>query len=533
MSEFRKKFNVFIPLLFAIVLIVGIYWGFRLREHQGYKFRFSGKSSVIRQILNLTELKYVDSIQIKDLRSDAIQGILNHLDPHSVYIPPSRLAEVNAEMNGSFQGIGVAFTILRDTLNVTQVIPGGPSQSVGLKIGDKIIRVNDSLIAGVNITANKIKRLLRGQQGTKVRVKIFRNGEILPFTIERGVIPLYSIDAAYMIAPGTGYIRINRFAASTYGEFMDAIMGLKKNGLKRLIIDLRENPGGYMKAAVNIADEFLSGQKLVVYTKGKSYPRQDYTSGKTGVFEDGPLAVLVDGRSASASEILAGAIQDWDRGTVIGRRTFGKGLVQEQYHLSNDGALRLTVARYYLPSGRCIQKPYKHRMKNYDEDLMNRFEHGELSSADSIHFSDTTHYYTKVGHRRVYGGGGIMPDVFIPIDTTKMTDIIMSLYAGNILYNFAYTYYSQHKTDFFRYKTADTFVKDEKISPGILKAFKQFAQQQGISHVDKLNSSDLQYIKLRIKALIARERWQEEGYYQVMNTQDQAVQKAIEVLKME
>lgn len=531
MSDFRKKFRVFIPLLFSIVFIVGIYLGFRLRGRQSPSFHFSAQPNVIEQILNLTKLKYVDSVDQNALQSDAIDGILDHLDPHSVYIPSSRLAEINSEMTGNFQGVGVAFSILRDTLNVTQVIPGGPSQAVGLQIGDKIIRVDDSLIAGVNVTVATIKNLLRGPKGTKVNVQVFRNGKILPFTIKRGIIPLYSIDAAYMISRDIGYIRINRFAASTYGEFMDAMMLLKKEGLDKLIIDLRQNPGGYMKAAVNIADELLSGQKLIVYTQGKNYPRQEYTGGKSGVFEDGALAILVDGRSASASEILAGAMQDWDRGSIVGRRTFGKGLVQEQYHLIDGGALRLTVARYYLPSGRCIQKPYKHEMGEYEDDLLQRYEHGELSHADSIHFSDTTRYYTKIKHRPVFGGGGIMPDVFIPIDTSRMSKVMLSIYSSNVIPNFAYHYFSHHQSDFSKYKTVADFVKDETISSGMMSAFRQFAQKQGVRNMSDLSEREIQYVKLRIKASIARERWQAEGFYQVTNTQDKAVQKAIALLK--
>lgn len=531
MSEPQKKIKVFYPLLFSMFLAIGVFLGFRLRDLQGYKHAFilsPGRESTVQEILNLTRMKYVDSVNVQSLKNDAIQAILAHLDPHSIYIPPADLAQVNESLEGSFQGIGVEYIMLKDTINITDVIPGGPSALAGLEIGDKFLKVNDSLVAGVHITTGRIKNLLRGPKGSKVNISVLRGNKILPFFITRALIPLPSIDAAYMITPDVGYIRINRFAANTYPEFMEAMLKLQKDGLKKLIIDLRQNSGGYLDAAVNVADELLSDNKLIVYTQGKHYPRMDYTCSKPGVFEKGPLAILVDGGTASASEILAGAIQDWDRGTIIGRRTFGKGLVQEQYNLDDGGALRLTVARYYIPSGRSIQRPYTGNRSAYFDDIIERYAHGELTHADSIHFADTAHYYTKIKHRRVYGGGGIMPDIFVPIDTTRLDTVMLLLYSGSTIFDFAFQYYNQHKDDFKVYNTAEDFAKNYKVSPQLLQSFQRYAAGRGISNIKHLNAADEQEIILRIKAYLAREIWQLKGYYMVMNRSDNVVEKALQ-----
>lgn len=534
MSERQQKFKVFLPLLFSITLILGMFLGFKLRDHQGYKktyFLDTRKADALQEMLNLTKLKYVDSINPTALKDDAISGILSHLDPHSVYIPPSELAAVNEDLDANFQGIGIAFVILGDTINITDVIAGTPAMQAGLQPGDKVLKVDDSVVAGVHITQDRIKSLVRGPKGSKVKVQILREGRKILFELKRGIIPLHSIDAAYMLRPGLGYIRINRFSSGTYGEFMDAMLKLQKDSLKKLVIDLRQNGGGYLDAAVNIADELLSDNKLIVYTQGAHYPRQDYTCNKPGVFEKGQLAILVDGGSASASEILSGAVQDWDRGTIIGRRTFGKGLVQEQYNLSDGGALRLTVARYYMPSGRCIQRPYEHGTEAYYDDLLERYAHGELSSADSIHFSDTTAYYTKIKHRRMYGGGGIMPDIFVPIDTTTMDTLMSSLYASSNLFDFAYTYYGKHIQEFAAYKSADDFNDRYTVSDALLDEFRHYVKAAGGHLSDKLAPADKQEIMLQIKALFAREKWQTEGYYKVLNTRDRTLNKAIDFLE--
>ena len=533
MSESSKKLKVFLPLLFSIVLALGIFLGFKLRDSQAPRntyFLNTGTHGALQEILDLTKLKYVDSINTRDLKNDAIQGILGHLDPHSVYIPADQLASVNEDLEGSFQGIGVEFLIIRDTINITSVIPGGPSATAGLEIGDKLVKVNDSVVAGVHITTDRIKTLLRGPLNSNVRLVIYREKDTSTFTVKRGTIPLHSVDAAYMMAPGVGYIRINRFASNTYQEFMDAMLALQRQGLKKLVIDLRQNSGGYLDAAVHIADELLSDHKLIVYTEGKHYPRKDYNCEKAGVFEQGSLAILVDGGTASASEILSGAVQDWDRGTIIGRRTFGKGLVQEQYNLSDGGAMRLTVARYFIPSGRCIQRPYRNGSTAYYDDIIDRYLHGELTHADSIHFADTTKYYTKIKHRPEYGGGGIMPDIFVPIDTVRLDKVMSSLYAGSAFFDFAYGYYDAHRDEFSHYQHVEDFVTQYEVSDKLLSAFRAFAEARGISVPPKAVERDKKEISLRIKALLAREIWQLPGYYRVLNTGDRAVDSALKVL---
>lgn len=533
MSESSKKVKVFLPLLFSIVLALGLFLGFRLRDSQGSRntyFLNTGGQGALQEILRLAGAKYVDSISPDVLKKDAIQGMLAHLDPHSIYISSGQLADVMADLEGSFQGIGVEFLIINDTINVTSVVPGGPSESAGILTGDKLIRVNDSLVAGVQITAARIKALFRGPQNNELHLVVDREGTPLDISVKRGTIPLHSVDAAYMITPDIGYIRINRFASNTYQEFMQSMLELQQAGLKKLIIDLRQNSGGYLDAAVNIADELLSGHKLIVYTKGKHYPRTNYTCNKAGVFEEGPLSILVDGGSASASEILSGAIQDWDRGTIIGRRTFGKGLVQEQYKLSDGGALRLTVARYFIPSGRSIQRPYKQGTEAYYDDILDRFARGELTHADSIHFSDTTRYFTKIKHRPEFGGGGIMPDVFVPIDTDRMSIPMGAVYSGSLLFDFAYAYYDRHKQEFAAYHNADDFSRQYEVSAGILNAFQSFALARGVRLPGKMKPADQQAVSLRIKAFLARELWQLPGYYKVMNTEDPVVNRALKVL---
>ncbi len=535
MNDSGKRLKVFAPLFFSLVLILGIFLGFKLRDEEGYQTAYfsSDKDNLLHQIFKLIDLKYVDSIKTNQLKSNAINGILHHLDPHSVYIPPRELTGVKEEMQGSFHGIGIAYFIIEDTINVTRVLPGGPAEKAGIAIGDQIIRAGDSLVAGVHITPERIKNLLRGPVRSKVHLTVLRADSLLKLEFKRGIIPLKSIDAAYMIRPGIAYVRINRFSAHTYSEFMDAIVKLKQQQpIKKFILDLRNNPGGYLESAVNIADEFLSGHKIVVTANGRNYPKKEFTCGKAGEFEDIPLAILVNGYSASASEILAGAIQDWDRGYIIGRQTYGKGLVQEQYRLTNGAALRLTVARYYLPSGRLIQRPYKHRMSAYEHDLFERFEHGELLHKDSIQFNDTTVYYTKKEHRKVHAGDGIMPDAFVPIDTTRLSGDLIALYNQHLLFRFAYQYHNQHPELFSGIKSATELQKTRVLPDTILKAIKKFAPES-TKNIDHINNSEKKLVKLQIKAFIAREIWQENGYYMLINQEDKGIEKALEVLKKE
>lgn len=528
----NRKLNVFLPILFAIVLALGMYLGHKMpgANTGAQTFLFNrGSRAPLQEVMDLLRIKYVDTLQVADIQQEAIEGLLSHLDPHSVYIPPSHLQEVNDDLEGKFQGIGVEFNIFADTVNVVSVVSGGPSETAGVQSGDKIIKVNDSLVAGNGISAEKIRRLLRGPRNSKVQVTMLRQQKLLPIQIVRGDIPLYSIDASYMVTPQIGYIKISKFAGTTYDEFMLAMRKLEKAGMTRLIIDLRQNPGGYLDAATRIADELLDDNKLILYTKGKSYPRSDYKCEKPGLFEKGELAILTDEGSASASEILAGAVQDWDRGTIIGRRTFGKGLVQEQFELSNGGALRLTVARYYIPSGRSIQKSYANGREAYDDDILNRFNHGEFVSKDSIHPIDTVPYKTA-GGRIVYGGGGITPDIFIPFDTSRFSNVLTSMYSRNTFSNFAYQYYNVHKEDFKQYKNASQFTRQFQVSNDLYNSYKSFAARDSIRGIETIKPHEETEIKNRIKALLARQIWSYAGFYEAMNKDDEMMKKAVDVL---
>ncbi|NSL90553.1 S41 family peptidase [Chitinophaga sp. Mgbs1] len=528
----NRKLNVFLPFLFAVVLALGMFLGHKMPgSNTGGATVFFAKPAKgpLQEVMDLVKSKYVDTMDTEKLQQEAIEGLLSHLDPHSVYIPPSQLQAVNQDLEGNFEGIGVEFNITADTVNVIAVLSGGPSEKAGLQSGDKIIKVNDSLVAGNGITSEKIRKLLLGPAGSVVNTTLLRQQKLIHVPIKRGVIPLYSVDASYMITPGTGYIKISKFSATTFDEFLKAMRSLERQGMKKLIIDVRQNPGGFMDAATRILDELLTDQRLILYTKGKAYPRTDYKTKRPGMFESGPLAILTDEGSASASEILAGAIQDWDRGTIIGRRTFGKGLVQEQYDLDNGGALRLTVARYFIPSGRSIQKPYSKGNDAYDEDIMERFNHGELVNKDSIRITDTLPYTTASG-RRVYGGGGITPDVFVPFDTARFSKTLTALYTRNTISNFVYQYYTSHKEDFKRYKDAGDFVQSFQLSPALLNDFREFAKKDSIPGLDKLSGHDDTEIRTRLKAMMARQLYNKEGFYETINTTDPVVKKALETL---
>ncbi|WP_240619193.1 S41 family peptidase [Chitinophaga costaii] len=515
----------------AGVLALGMYLGHKMPGSQnGNMGLFNRNQTPLQEVINLLKAKYVDTLQAADLQQEAIEGILSHLDPHSVYIPPANLADVNDNLEGNTQGIGVEINVIADTVNIVSVLTGSPADKMAVRSGDRIIKVNDSTVAGNGITVEGIRKLLRGPEESKVKVTVLRGQKLLDMQITRGIIPLYSVDAAYMTAPGVGYIKISKFSATTYKEFMDAITKLKGQGLKDLIIDLRQNPGGYLEAATNIADELLSDNKLILYSKGSNYPKAEYKCNKPGVFEDGPLAILTDEGSASASEILAGAIQDWDRGTVIGRRTFGKGLVQEQYGLSNGGALRLTIARYYIPSGRCIQKSYTNGRAAYDEDILNRYNHGELLNKDSIKPTDTVPYHTAKG-RTVYGGGGITPDIFIPIDTSRFTPLVTKLYIRDVMNQFTARYYSAHLPEFANYHNAEDFNKRFQISDALFSELKAFAVADSVPGVQDIRESEAVVVKQRMKALFAKQLFRNEGYLLINNANDAMVHKAIEVLQ--
>ncbi len=481
----------------------------------------------LNQILNYIDDQYVDTIQKDKLVEKAINTMLAELDPHSYYISPDQLSDYTEPLEGNFDGIGVEFLLANDTIVVVNTVVGGPSEAVGVKPGDRFLSINGRKVAGIGIENQEVMKYLRGLSGSKVTVDVLRGTKKnLKFTITRGKIPINSIDATVLINDTTGYIKISRFAKTTYTEFMDAVHKLQKQkpGMKKLVMDLRGNGGGYLTSAIQITEEFLSKDKLVVYTQGKSQPTRKYYSSRNGSLRGMKLDVLINESSASASEILAGAIQDNDRGNIIGRRSFGKGLVQEQMDLPDKSAVRLTVARYYTPTGRSIQKPYGNGV-DYEGDFAHRMESGELTNADSIHVNDSLKYTTPAG-RIVYGGGGIVPDYFVPIDSTDFSIVLTSmLYSGEIN-QYAFDYVDQNREKLLRYKTlqdySKNFVVDEKLYTGLISA-----TISGEKKVLKLITKEEQAaIKIRLKALIARNIWGTEGYYTVMLPGDAMIKKA-------
>lgn len=449
---------------------------------------------------------------------------------------------MNEPLEGSFEGIGVVFQMMEDTLLVIQTISGGPSEKVGIMAGDRFVMVNDSSIAGVNMQNTDIMKKLRGPKGTSVRVKVLRRGvkDLIEFKIVRDKIPIFSLDAAYMVDDEIGYIKINRFSSTTFAEYKTAFEKLKKKGIKSLILDLQDNGGGYMSAAIELADDFLSGGKMLVYTEGANQLKETHESTAVGDFESGNLVILVNESSASASEIVSGAIQDWDRGVIVGRRTFAKGLVQKPVALPDGSQIRLTVARYYTPTGRCIQRPYKENLKNYNKDLIERYNHGELMHEDSIAFPDSLRYQTLQLKRSVYGGGGIMPDIFIPLDTTKYTDYHRNIVAKGVLNKFVLNFLDKERKKLSRtYPTDDnkgekSFEKFEKeffISDEVINDLVKEGEKEGV----KLDSAQLatskDLIKLQIKAMLARDLWDTSEYYKIMNVENPIYNKGVEILK--
>lgn len=480
---------------------------------------------------------YVDTVNEERLVENAIIGMLQQLDPHSTYNNAEEVKAMNEPLQGGFEGIGIQFQMIEDTLLVIQPVSGGPSEKVGILAGDRIIQVNDTTIAGVKMSTEDIMKRLRGRKGSKVQLGIVRRGvaPLLHFTLKREKIPIYSLDASYMILPHIGYIRINRFAATTHEEFIEALTQLQREGMKDLILDLQGNGGGYLNAAIDIANEFLGQKELIVYTEGRAAKRSDFSAQGNGRFRQGRLIVLVDEYSASASEIVTGAIQDWDRGVVVGRRTFGKGLVQRPIDLPDGSMIRLTIARYYTPAGRCIQKPYSgegdEMQEQYARDLLNRFNHGELMHADSIHFPDSLKYRTKRLQRTVYGGGGIMPDFFVPIDTTRYTDYHRDIVAQGIIIRSTTGYIEQHRKELKRkYKDFNSFNQNFEIDDTFMANVRSLADKENIKFDKSQYTRSLPLIKTQLKALIARDLWDMSEYYQVMNITNESVQQALHVL---
>ena len=477
---------------------------------------------------------YVDSVNEQKLSEDAIRGMLKGLDPHSTYTDAKETKAMNEPLQGDFEGIGVQFNIIEDTLVVIQPIVNGPSQKVGILSGDRIVSVNDSTIAGVKMPRIDIMKMLRGKKGTKVKLGIVRRGVngILTFVVTRDKIPVHTLNAAYMIRPGVGYICLESFGMKTHEEFMDAVRGLEKQGMKSLILDLQDNGGGYLQAAVQIANEFLKDNEMIVYTEGRNVRRQNYKAIGNGRLQKMRVYVLVNEFTASAAEIVTGAIQDNDRGTVVGRRTFGKGLVQRPFDFPDGSMMRLTIAHYYTPSGRCIQKPYKKGdLKDYEMDLEKRLKHGELTNPDSIHFDTSQKFYTLRNHRVVYGGGGIMPDYFVPLDTTKYTKYHRLLAAKNIIMNAYLKYVDANRTTLKDlYKSFDTFNKNYVVPQSLLDTIITEGKKEKVEPKDKAElTATMPYIKVQLKALVARDLWDMNEYYRIWNEQSDIVNKAVQL----
>ena len=472
---------------------------------------------------------YVEDVDEKKIVEKAIIGMLEELDPHSTYLTPEENDKSNETLMGSFEGIGVQFNMVEDTLFIVQPIPDGPSEKVGIMAGDRIVTVNDTTIAGVKMSQEAIMKRLRGPKGTKVNLGINRRGvkELLHFTVVRDKIPVNTVDAAYLIRPGIGYIKVSSFGATTVDEFEDKLAVLRSQGAQSLILDLQGNGGGLLMAAVGMANEFLGRDQMVVYTEGRRSPKSGYLADGRGRFRDGKLVVLIDEYSASASEIVSGAVQDWDRATIVGRRSFGKGLVQRPIEFHDGSLIRLTVAKYYTPSGRCIQKPYGKDV-DYGDDILERLHRGELTNRDSIHFPDSLKYSTKIEHRTVYGGGGIMPDIFVPLDTTRTNQYYRNVTAKNVVLNTSLQYTERNRRSIQRrYRSFEEFNNGYEIGPDVLKMFQDKAKDAKVEFDEAQYQESLPIFKTQLKATIARLIWGMNAYYQVVQDLDETIQRAV------
>lgn len=511
-----------------IILVVSLTFLSQAASAQYIQSEGSKKFDALLQYINYA---YVDSTDENEIVENAIVATLKELDPHSVYIPKKELEKMNEPLVGNFEGIGIQFNILRDTLLVVSPISGGPSEKVGLKAGDKIIEVDNENIAGVGLQNSDVQKKLRGKKGTKVNVGIKRRNvkDKLNFTITRDKIPIFSVDASYMATDEIGYIKVNRFAKNTIDEFRTGLNKLKQQNMKHLIIDLRGNGGGYLKTAIQLSDELLDDKKLIVYTEGLKNPKQEYYTTSKGGFEKGKLVVLIDEGSASASEIVSGAIQDYDRGLIVGRRSFGKGLVQKPYPLPDGSAIRLTVARYHTPSGRCIQRPYDEGKDAYYKEFVRRFEHGEYMTKDSIALPDSLQFRTLNSQRTVYGGGGIMPDVFIPIDTSMSSEYFGKVNRKGLLNEFILTYMDNHRKKLEKkYQDVKTFKQQFNAEKEVLEEFIAFAEENDVERKDDEIEKSKEVIVTRLKALVARNLWDTSAYFEIANDLNDSYLKAIE-----
>jgi carboxyl-terminal processing protease len=531
-----NNFRIWQPFLLAAMLAAGIYVGIRLSEpyiaaRDFFTFR-TGQFNKLNDVINYVSEEYVDTVNARRLMEQTIGDMLHSLDPHSSYIPADELQATNEPLEGNFEGIGIEFHIQNDTIMVVSAIAGGPSEQLGIRAGDRIVKVEGKNVANIHISNSQVMQQLRGPGGTKVKVTIFRRatGKFIDYTIVRGRIPIYSVDVGYMVTPKTGYIKVSHFAEHTYEEYLKAFTALKEAGMKNLVLDLRGNPGGYLKTAIQLADEFLPKGRLVVYTEGRARPKEKYEATESGLFEKGKLVVLVDEGSASASEIVSGAVQDWDRATIVGRRTFGKGLVQEQSEFPDGSAIRLTVARYFTPTGRCIQKPYDGDYLDYESELINRLQHGELLSQDSIRFSDSLKFTTP-GGKTVYGGGGIMPDVFVPLDTEATSGFYSAAGGRGLITQFAYDYLDRNRSVFSNYKDFADFDASFEIGEPVYRDFLEYCFANGVDRSEYGTDIARPFIETQLKALIARQLWKNDGYYPVILRNDRTLKEAIRLLE--
>ena len=526
-----------LPIILSVVFIGGFYLGsFKNVNSNGNAeiFSYASKTNKVNQILDYIEQEYVDSMDRGYLMDETIEFMLQKLDPHSYYISAADIKAMNEPLEGSFDGIGVQFSIQKDTIVIIDPISGGPSEKVGLRAGDRIVKVDSELVAGVGVSNAKVMKLLKGKSGTEVDVSVVRNqkNQVFDFTIVRDKIPIYSVDIGYMISPKIGYIKISRFAKTTYDEFTAQTTKLLDEGMTKLILDLRGNGGGYMEGAIKIADEFLDDGKLIVYTEGRARDKEEYFATGDGELEDVQLVVLIDENSASASEIVTGAIQDNDRGSIVGRRSFGKGLVQEQNMWPDGSATRLTIARYYSPTGRCIQRSYKNGTKAYHDQLRARIENGELEDASKIEFEDSIPF-TTAGGKIVYGGGGIMPDYFVPLDTSGASIYLSKLYYRGLFYQFCFDYTDNNRKKLVGFGDSREFVKNFEINPEVEELFYSFAEGKGIQKDSAGAAQSRSQIMFRLKAGIGRNIHGDLGYFPVLNEKNKTVLKGIEVLKFD
>ena len=531
----NSKKAIYTPIVIALVLVAGMFIGRNLfpQKTENFVFTTSSESSYndkINAILQLIHNNYVEKISVDSLTEIAIPQILENLDPHTSYLPPKVNDEAHESLDGNFDGIGVQFNIQNDTVMIINTISGGPSEKIGVLAGDRIVTVNDSVIAGIGITNDGVIKLLKGPAGTKVKISVKRKGinDLIAFEIIRDKIPLYSVDVSYMLNKNTGYIKISRFAGTTYDEFMKAADKLRKKGMTKLVMDLRDNGGGYLGEAVNIVDEFIPADKMIVFTKGAYRKQTEYKSTDNNALIDVKLAILINSWTASASEIVSGAIQDNDRGVIVGRRSFGKGLVQEEFDFKDHSGVRITTARYYTPAGRCIQKSYKDGYEQYYADIYKRAYDGELSEADSTKFPDSLKYKTPKG-KIVYGGGGIMPDYFVPIDTSAFTSYYREITSKGLIYKFALTYSDEHRKELSTLQTFDkinTFLENKNIS----EKFFKYADGKNI----KKSRHDIRLsehaVNTRLKAYIARNIIDNQGYFPIIREIDNDLKKAVQIL---